>query len=139
MARMLTNIPLTRPNKLKHLQQSSNLLALNDLMWRFVRINQPLASSRYQWDVADFSYYLSIQRICRFVGLFLILPFFSKILKFSDALIASVGTILTIVSYILMATGTEDWRGPDDDWPKGWIMYLAAVFQLNSIITVAIR
>ena len=89
--------------------------------------------------MADFSYYLSIQRICRFVGLFLVLPFFSKILKFSDALIASVGTILTIVSYILMATGTEDWRGPEGDWPKGWIMYLAAVFQLNSIITVAIR
>ena len=95
--------------------------------------------SRYQWDVADFSYYLSIQRICRFVGLFLLLPFLSKILKFSDALIASVGTILTIVAYVLMATGTEDWLGPNGDWPKGWIMYLSAVFQLNSIITVAIR
>ena len=89
--------------------------------------------------MADFSYYLSIQRICRFVGLFLVLPFLSKILKLSDALIASIGTILTIVAYILMATGTKDWLGPDDAWPKGWIMYLSAVFQLNSIITVAIR
>ena len=67
---------------------------------------------RYNWDVADFSYYLSIQRICRFVGLFLLLPFLSKILKCSDALVASLGTILTVVAYVLMAIGTKEWLGP---------------------------
>ena len=94
---------------------------------------------RYNWEIDKFSQYLSIQRICRFVGLFAILPFLSHILKVKDSLIAAVGTVLTIFAYFIIAVGQKDWTGPNNDWDPGWVMYLSAVFQLNSVITVTIR
>ena len=94
---------------------------------------------RYDWDVEQFSQYLSVQRICRFIGLFLLLPFFSQILHIKDSFIAAVGTILTIFAYLIIAIGQDDWKGPKGNWDPGWIMFLSAAFQLNSVITVTIR
>lgn len=98
-----------------------------------------LSINKYSWDAADFSYYVSIQRTCRLVGLFLILPILSRVFKLGDALIASMGTVLSVIGYTLMAFGTREWLGPNGDWPVGWIMYLSAILQFNSIITVTIR
>ena len=94
---------------------------------------------RYDWDVEQFSQYLSVQRICRFIGLFLLLPFFSRILHIKDSFIAAVGTILTMFAYLIIAIGQDDWKGPYGKWDPGWIMFLSAAFQLNSVITVTIR
>ena len=80
-----------------------------------------------------------MQRICRFVGLFVILPFLSRLLHIKDSLIAAVGTILTIFAYLIIAIGQDDWTGPKGTWDPGWVMFLAAAFQLNSVITVTIR
>ncbi len=91
---------------------------------------------RYKWDAGDYSDYLTVQRIFRFIGLFAILPFFSRILKLSDALIASLGTILTIAAYLLLALGPSQWSL---DLDPSWLLYLSAVLQLNSLITVTIR
>ena len=33
----------------------------------------------------------------------------------------------------------EDWTGPSGSWPPGWIMYLSAALQFNSVVTVIIR
>ena len=82
---------------------------------------------------------MSVQRICRFIGLFVLLPFLSRILHIRDSLIAAVGTILTIFAYLMIAIGQDDWRGPDGSWDPGWVMFLSATFQLNSVITVTIR
>jgi len=60
-------------------------------------------------------------------------------LHVNDALIAAACTILTFVAYLLIAIGQEDWRGPDGDWQIGWIMFLSAALQFNSVITVIIR
>ena len=87
----------------------------------------------------QFSQYLSVQRICRFIGLFVLLPFFSRILHTKDSFIAAVGTILTIFAYLIIAIGQDDWTGPKGNWDPGWIMFLSAAFQLNSVITVTIR
>ena len=77
-----------------------------------------------------------MQRICRFVGLFALLPILSRILKLSDAVIATMGTLLTMVAYLLMALGPKSWNL---SWDPSWLMYLSAALQFNSIITVTIR
>ena len=87
----------------------------------------------------QFSQYLSVQRICRFIGLFVLLPFFSRILHIKDSFIAAIGTILTMFAYLIIAIGQDDWTGPQGNWDPGWIMFLSAAFQLNSVITVTIR
>ena len=83
--------------------------------------------------------YLSIQRICRLLGLFLLLPFLSRVLGVDDALTSSVCTVGTVVAYLLPAVGQEDWTGPSGSWPPGWVMFLSAALQFNSVITVIIR
>ena len=98
-----------------------------------------LVKDRYNWDVVHFSNYLTVQRICRFLGLFVILPLVSKLLGIQDSLVASVGTVGTIVAYLLIAIGDPSWTGPNGDWDPGWVMYLSAALQFNSVITVAIR
>ena len=99
-------------------------------------INSNLFHSRYNWDAHDFSTYVSIQRICRFVGLFALLPILSRIFKLSDAVIATFGTLFTIVAYLLMAVGPSSWNL---SWDPSWLMYVSAGLQFNSIITVTIR
>lgn len=94
---------------------------------------------RYDWDVEQFSQYLSVQRICRFIGLFVLLPLLSRVLHVRDSFIAAIGTILTICAYLVIAVGQKDWTGPNSNWDPGWIMFLSAAFQLNSVITVTIR
>ena len=91
---------------------------------------------RYSWDANDYSTYISIQRICRFVGLFAFLPILSKILKMSDALIATFGTLLTIIAYLLLSLGPKSWNL---SWDPSWLMYISAALQFNSVITVTIR
>ena len=120
---------------------------------------------------ADFDiHYLAVRGVRgkgigdRLLGLFLLLPFVSRVLKVDDSLTASVCTLGTIAAYFLMAVGQEEWRGPNGTWqvssfccvrictlsttkdldhspiPQvGWIMYLSAALQFNSIITVIIR
>ena len=91
---------------------------------------------RYSWDANDYSTYISIQRICRFVGLFALLPILSKILKLSDAFIATLGTLLTIIAYLLLSLGPKSWNL---SWDPSWLMYISAGLQFNSVITVTIR
>ncbi len=98
-----------------------------------------LTQLRYDWTIVEYSDYLSFQRICRMLGLFLLLPFLSKVLKVDDALTVTVCTLLTTGAYLLIALGSEDWTGPDGTWSAGWIMFLSACFQFNSVITVIIR
>ena len=73
------------------------------------------------------------------MGLFAVLPFLSRVLHIKDSFIAAVGTILTMFAYLMMAVGQKDWTGPKGEWDPGWVMFLSAVFQLNSVITVTIR
>ena len=40
-----------------------------------------LTSLKYDWTITEYSNYLTIQRICRLLGLFLLLPLLSRILK----------------------------------------------------------
>lgn len=80
-----------------------------------------------------------MQRICRFIGLFALLPLLSRALHIKDSFIAAIGTILTIFAYFIIAVGQKDWTGPKGNWDPGWIMFLSAAFQLNSVITVTIR
>ena len=87
-----------------------------------------LTQKKFDWTITEYSVYLTIQRVCRLTGLFLLLPLLSKVLKINDCLISSVATLLTVVAYLLMACGQND-----------WVMYVAAVLQFNSIITVIIR
>lgn len=95
-----------------------------------------LVINRYNWDAHDYSTYISIQRICRFVGLFALLPLLSKIFKLPDAIIATFGTLLTTIAYLLMALGPSSWS---ISWDPSWLMYISAALQFNSIITVTIR
>ncbi len=53
-----------------------------------------------------------------------------------DAFIATICTLLTIVGYVALALSPTD---PTDSASSGWIMYLTATLQFNSIITVTIR
>lgn len=69
----------------------------------------------------------------------MLLPLLSRVLHIRDSFIAAIGTILTIFAYFIIAVGQEDWTGPKGDWNPGWIMFLSAAFQLNSVITVTIR
>ena len=71
------------------------------------------------------------------MGLFALLPLSSRILKLNDAVIASLGTVLTIVAYLLIALGPSDWSLTSVE-PSS-LLYLSAVLQLNSVITVTIR
>lgn len=57
-------------------------------------------------------------------------------LKINDSLIASVGSTLTMVAYLLIALGPASW---DLSWDPDWLLYISAVLQFNSVITVAIR
>ena len=85
---------------------------------------------------SDYSDYLSVQRIVRFLGLFIILPFVSRILKLSDPLISTLGTLATIFAYLLIALGPSTWSlsmNPE------YLLYISAIFQFNSVITVTIR
>lgn len=95
-----------------------------------------LVINKYQWDAADYSNYLSVQRTCRFLGLFVILPLLSRVLKLPDSLVAAGGTVLTIAAYLLIALGPSDWSYDID---PSWLLYLSTVLQLNSVITVTIR
>ena len=98
-----------------------------------------LVQKKYNWTIVEYSRYLSIQRVCRLTGLFVFLPLLSRVFKVNDSLVASICTLATIGSYFLMAVGQESWRGPNDNWAVGWVMYLSAVLQFNSVITVIIR
>ena len=91
---------------------------------------------RYHWDADHYSTYLSVQRICRFIGLFLLLPLLSKVMKLPDALIASIGTVFTIIAYLMMALGPKTWQYETD---PDVLMYVAAALMFNSLITVTIR
>ena len=91
---------------------------------------------RYHWDADDYSTYLSVQRICRFIGLFLLLPLLSKIMKLPDAFIATVGTLFTIMAYLMMAFGPSSWDYSTD---PDVLMYISAALMFNSLITVTIR
>ena len=98
-----------------------------------------ITNFRYEWDIEQFSQYLSVQRICRFVGLFAVLPLLSRLLHIKDSFIAAIGTLLTMVAYLIIAVGQKDWTGPNGEWDPGWVMFLSAALQLNSVITVTIR
>ena len=64
------------------------------------------------------------------------MPILSRILKLPDAVITTLGTVLTIIAYLLMALGPSSWAL---SWDPSWLMYVSAGLQFNSIITVAIR
>ena len=70
------------------------------------------------------------------MGLFALLPLLSRIFKLSDTIIATFGTLLTIVAYLLMAVGPSSWTL---SWDPSWLMYISAALQFNSMITVTIR
>merc|ERR1719189_3339176 len=127
----------TRPN---HGRLHVILLIINFSIFMFClntfHYDYLLVINRYSWDAHDYSTYISIQRICRFVGLFALLPILSKIFKLSDAVIATFGTLFSIVAYLLMAVGPSSWNL---SWDPSWLMYISAGLQFNSIITVTIR
>ena len=114
------------------------LLVLNFMTFMFCmntsRFDYLLVGLKYDWTIVEFSNYLSIQRICRLSGLFLLLPLLSRVLKVPDGLVSSIGTLGTTIAYLLIALGDRDWPGP-----IGWVMYLSAGLQFNSIVTVIIR
>ena len=58
-------------------------------------------------------------------------------LRLEDALISALGTLGAMVSYTLIAVASPTWVVAD--WDPGWVMYLAAALQFNSVITVTIR
>ena len=70
------------------------------------------------------------------MGLFALLPLLSRLFKLSDTIIATFGTLLTIVAYLLMAVGPSSWTL---SWDPSWLMYISAALQFNSMITVTIR
>jgi len=96
-----------------------------------------LFKTRYGWDVAHFSNYLTAQRVCRFLGLFVMLPLLSRVVRLEDALISALGTLGAMVAYTLIAVGSPSWSV--GSWDPGWLMYLSAALQFNSVITVTIR
>ena len=77
-----------------------------------------LVQLKYDWTIVEYSNYLSVQRICRMLGLFLLLPLLSKILKINDALVASFCTLLTIVAYLLIAIGGQI------SWQNSYLAYI---------------
>ncbi len=93
--------------------------------------------------IVNFSMLLTCGHACvmdpRMLGLFVLLPLLSKVLHVGDSLVFTAGTASSFIAYMLIAVGTEDWRGPQGNWPPGWVMYLSAALQLNSVATVAIR
>ena len=96
------------------------LLVLNFAVFMFPlntgRFDYLLVQLKYDWTIVQYSTYLSVQRVCRLLGLFLLLPFVSRVLKVDDSLTASVCTLGTIAAYFLMAVGQEEWRGPNGTW-----------------------
>ncbi len=92
------------------------------------RFDYLLFQLRFKWTIEEYSNYLTTQRVCRSLGLFLLLPLISRVLKLNDALVASVLTLITTGAYFLIAVGME-----------AWMMFLSAVLQFNSVITVIIR
>ena len=87
-----------------------------------------LTQLKFDWTITEYSNYLSVQRIFRMLGLFVLLPICSKALKIQDGIISSSGTLITTAAYMLIALGNY-----------AWMMYLSAALQLNSVITVIIR
>ncbi|XP_059094311.1 thymic stromal cotransporter homolog [Tigriopus californicus] len=120
-----------------------SLLVLNFMVFMFClntnRYDFLLVQNEYDWTIVEFSSYLSVQRICRLLGLFILLPLLSRVLKIDDALIASLSTVVTIVAYGLIAFGNDTWTGPTGTWIPGWVLYLSAALQFNSMITVILR
>jgi hypothetical protein len=92
------------------------------------RFDYLLFQLRFKWTILEYSNYLTAQRLFRMLGLFLLLPFLSRVAKVNDALVATVLTLVTTVAYLLIAIGVQD-----------WLMYLSAALQFNSVITVIIR
>ena len=64
-----------------------------------------LTQLRYDWTIVEYSDYLSVQRICRLLGLFLLLPFLSRVARVDDALTSCVCTLVTAFAYLLIAVG----------------------------------
>ncbi|XP_040576911.1 probable peptidoglycan muropeptide transporter SLC46 [Lepeophtheirus salmonis] len=87
-----------------------------------------LMVNKFDWGVHDFSNFLIVTRIVRFVGLLLLLPLLSSVFHIRDEAITLFGTILTCLSYLIIALGQSS-----------ILMFVAVVFQFNSIVTVSIR
>lgn len=87
-----------------------------------------LVQLQFDWTILQFSNYLTVQRVCRMLGLFLLLPVLSRFLGVRDSAVATVGTALTFAAYLIIAVADV-----------GWLMYVSAALQLNSVITVTIR
>eukprot|EP00096_Caligus_rogercresseyi_P016065 TRINITY_DN8603_c0_g1_i1.p1 TRINITY_DN8603_c0_g1~~TRINITY_DN8603_c0_g1_i1.p1 ORF type:complete len:446 (+),score=107.13 TRINITY_DN8603_c0_g1_i1:66-1403(+) len=83
---------------------------------------------KFDWGVEDYSNFLIASRVIRFLGLFLLLPFLSSFLHLRDELLALLGTLLTALSYLLLALC----KAP-------WMAYAAVSLQFNSIVSVSIR
>ena len=92
------------------------------------RFDYLLVQLRFDWTIKEYSNYLTAQRTCRLLGLFLLLPFLSSVARINDALVASVLTLATVAAYTLIALGQSP-----------WMMYLSAALQFNSVVTVIIR
>lgn len=108
------------------------ILILNFAVFMFClntsRYDYQLTINKFDWTITEYSNYLSFQRICRMLSLFVLLPIISRIFKINDSLIAATFTFFTMVAYLLIAIGQH-----------GWIMFVSAALQLNSMITVIIR
>ena len=57
-------------------------------------------------------------------------------MKLPDAFIATVGTLFTIMAYLMMAFGPSSWDYSTD---PDILMYISAALMFNSLITVTIR
>ena len=73
------------------------------------------------------------------MGLFLVLPFLSKYLGYSDPIVAIIGTIATVFGYFIMAIGQTSWTWPNENWDPGWVMYISAACQWNQVVNVSIN
>ena len=82
------------------------------------RFDYLLVQLRFDWTIREYSNYLTAQRTCRLLGLFLLLPFLSSVARVSDALVAAVLTLATVAAYAIIALGRES-----------WVMYLSAALQ----------
>ena len=82
------------------------------------RFDYLLVQLRFDWTIREYSNYLTAQRTCRLLGLFLLLPFLSSVARVSDALVAAVLTLATVAAYAIIALGREP-----------WVMYLSAALQ----------
>ena len=83
---------------------------------------------KFGWSSEDWGNYLTAQRVTRLISLIIILPVLSSVLGVGDNIIVICGLIITCISYIIMCFTSSD-----------WMMYLAALTQMNSITTVSIR